>query len=38
MEHKHLTFEQALIERLDVIAEMLERIANVLEDKEDTDA
>ena len=38
MEYNNLTFEQALIDRLDIIAEMLERIANALEnDEEDTD-
>ncbi len=32
-----LTFEQALIDRLDVLAELLERIAQALEDEVDDD-
>lgn len=35
--NEKLTFEQALINRLDVLAELLDRIARALEDKENTD-
>ena len=35
--NEKLTFEQALIDRLDVLAELLDRLACALEDKENTD-
>lgn len=37
MENKLLTFEEALIDRLDNIGELLERIALALEEKDEDD-
>lgn len=37
MESERLTFEEALIDRLDVIGELLERIASALERSETYD-